>query len=75
MPLQTVRQRRLPAAARLTDPEFAKTNITITAARDEVNGGNNSVNVGFLNAEENPLGAVKISGGMGRINAGLEVLM
>ena len=58
----------------LTDPEFAKTNITITATRDEVNGGNNSVNVGFLNAEGNPLGAVKINGDLARINAGLEVL-
>ena len=58
----------------LTDAEFAKTNITITATRDAVNGGNNSVNVGFLNAEGNPLGAVKISGDLARIHAGLETL-
>ncbi|MGV3531723.1 MAG: hypothetical protein ACO1QR_05085 [Chthoniobacteraceae bacterium] len=54
----------------LADPEFSKSNITITASRDEVTGGNNSVNVGFINAEGTTLGAVKISGDLARINAG-----
>ncbi len=61
-------------ALNITATEFSGTNITITAARDDAAGGNNSVNVGFINADGIPLGAVKISGDLARINAGLETL-
>src|SRR6202000_1487159 len=45
--------------------------ITITAKRDATNGGNGSANVGYLNATGIDLGAVKIVGDLGRIDAGL----
>jgi autotransporter-associated beta strand protein len=56
---------------RLTfDAEFSGTNLTVTAKRSVVNGGNGFVNVGFVDAAGVDLGAVIIGGDLARIRAG-----
>ena len=57
----------------LTDVEFKGTAITISAKPDKILGGDAAVNVGFINAKGNPLGAVKVVGDLARIDAGLEL--
>jgi len=54
----------------LTNEEFAGTNITITAKRNATNGGDGSVNVGYIDATNFDLGTVKIAGDLGAIDAG-----
>ncbi len=53
----------------LTDAEFGKANITITAKRSPL-GGNGLVNLGFLDATGVDLGVVSIAGDLGRLSAG-----
>lgn len=55
----------------LSASEFKGTAVTITAVRDKVAGGNNAVDIGFLDAHDNSLGAVKINGDLAKIVAGL----
>ncbi len=55
----------------LTDVEFKGTSITITAKPDKIAGGDAAVNVGYINATGNSLGAVKIVGDLSRIDAGI----
>jgi hypothetical protein len=54
----------------LTDPSFAGTNVTLSAVRTPLTGGDNTVNLGFLDSTGHRLGAVAISGDLGRIDAG-----
>ncbi len=55
----------------LTDVDFKGTSITITAKPDKIAGGDAAVNVGYINAAGNSLGAVKIVGDLSRIDAGI----
>jgi len=55
----------------LSATEFKGTAVSITAVRDKIAGGNNAVDVGFLDAHDNALGAVKINGDLAKIVAGL----
>ncbi len=52
----------------LRDPGFSGANVTITAKRGS--SGDGQVNVGYIKATGNDLGAVKVSGDLGRIDAG-----
>ena len=52
----------------LRDPKWAGTTVTITAKKPD--GTVSEVNVGYLNATGNDLGAVKIDGDLGAIDAG-----
>jgi hypothetical protein len=53
---------------------FKGTNVTLTAVRDLLTGGDNTVNLGYLDATNQPLGTVTINGDLGRIDAGDPVL-
>lgn len=55
----------------LSAAEFKGATVTLTAARDLVNGGNNEVNLGHLVAVDNTLGAVKINGDLAKLTVGL----
>jgi hypothetical protein len=55
----------------LTDVEFKGTAVTISAKPDKILGGDAAVNVGYINATGNALGAVKIVGDLARIDAGI----
>lgn len=55
----------------LTDIKFKGTSVTISAKTDKVLGGDSAVNVGFINAAGNPLGAVKVNGDLAKIEAGI----
>lgn len=54
----------------LTALQFKGTAIKLTATPDSLIGGDSTVNIGYINAQNNPLGAVSISGDLGRIDAG-----
>lgn len=54
----------------LTDVKFKGTNVTVSASRDPLTGGDNTVNIGYIDATGLPLGAVSIKGDLGRIDAG-----
>ena len=54
----------------LTDTTFAGANVLLTAARDPIFGGDNTVNLGYLDATGHALGRVAIGGDLGRIDAG-----
>jgi hypothetical protein len=54
----------------LTDLTFAGANVTLSAVRDPFTGGDNTVNLGFLDSTGHGLGAVTIHGDLGRIDAG-----
>jgi hypothetical protein len=64
----------LVEAINLTDVKFKGTAVTVTSSRGPVTGGDNSVNIGYINAVGQPLGAVSIAGDLGRIDAGDPVL-
>jgi autotransporter-associated beta strand protein len=53
----------------LLDTEDAGTKVTITAKRTEA-GGDGFANIGYINANGVELGAVKVDGDLGRIDAG-----
>lgn len=57
----------------LSAAQFKGSAVTISALRDPLVGGDNSVNVGFIDAHNNVLGAVKIAGDLAKIQAGLDV--
>lgn len=52
----------------LTDPKWAGTTLTITAK--QAGGEISTVNVGYVNGTGNDLGAVKIDGDLGAVDAG-----
>lgn len=58
----------------LTAAEFRGANVTIKAMRDANLGGDNLVNIGFIDATDNTLGAVKIAGDLAQISAGKTIL-
>ena len=53
-----------------SEPEFAKTNLKLTAQRDPVRGGDSVAHVGLLDATGIRLGKVKLNGDLGRVLAG-----
>ena len=58
----------------LTGAAFAGTNVTLSAVREPLTGGDNTVNLGYLDAAGHALGAVAINGDLGRIDAGDPVI-
>jgi hypothetical protein len=54
----------------LTDLSFTGASVTLSAVRDPLLGGDNTVNLGFLDAAGHALGAVTIAGDLGRMDAG-----
>lgn len=54
----------------LTALEFSGTNVLLSAVRDPISGGDNTVNIGQLDATGHALGRVAIGGDLGRIDAG-----
>ncbi len=58
----------------LTAEEFKGASVTIKAVRDSELGGDNSVNIGFIDATENTLGKIKIAGDLAQISAGKTAL-
>ncbi len=55
-----------------SDTALSNVNLTITAKRDPVLGGDSFVNIGFLNAPDITLGVVKLNGDLGRIVVGTD---
>lgn len=58
----------------LTDVQFKGTGVSLLAKRDPRIGGDAQVNIGYIDATGLPLGAVKISGDLARIDAGDPVI-
>ncbi len=54
----------------LTDATFRGADVKLKAVRGALNGGNDSVNIGYVNSTGHGLGNVLISGDLGRIDAG-----
>jgi hypothetical protein len=54
----------------LSDPQFTGSGVSLSAVRDPLLGGDNTVNLGHLDATGHTLGAVTINGDLGRIDAG-----
>ena len=54
----------------LTDVQFKGTSVSLLSKRDLRIGGDTQVNIGYIDATGQPLGAVKISGDLARIDAG-----
>src|SRR5262245_38936665 len=49
---------------------FAGTDLTVTTTGKPIPGGNSSANVGYIHATGTDLGAIRIRGDLGRIDAG-----
>ena len=54
----------------LTAAKFAGANVLLSAVRDPIAGGDNTVNLGFIDSTGHGLGRVAINGDLGRIDAG-----
>jgi hypothetical protein len=54
----------------LTSPQFQGANLSVTAVRSAVHGGDGFVNIGEIQAIEVDLGAVTVQGDLGKILAG-----
>ncbi len=54
----------------LTDATFAGTNVALSAVRDPIFGGDNTANLGYIDATGHALGKVAIGGDLGRVDAG-----
>jgi len=54
----------------LTDATFAGVNVALSAVRDPLFGGDNTVNLGYLDATGHAVGKIAIGGDLGRIDAG-----
>ncbi len=67
---QTFTNGLLVTKLNLTDVQFKGTGVSLASKRDPRTGGDAQVNIGYIDATGQPLGVVKLSGDLGRIDAG-----